>query len=181
MQNERFGDVTLKGRPLTVLGPRLQPGDRAADVILNDGGFDGARALLESTAGKIRLINVVPSLGTGICDAQTRRFNQEAAAFGDDVAVITVSVDLPFAQAEWCAAKGVDRVLMLSDHRDMAFGNAYGTHIKELRVEQRAVFVLDRDGIVRYVEYVPEIAQHPDYEAALSAVKRLLGRGSDGD
>lgn len=171
---ERFGAVTLKGKPLTVLGAALKPGDKAAEVELNDKGFDGTRKLLESTAGKIRLINVVPSLGTGICDAQTRRFNQEAANLGDDVAVVTVSVDLPFAQAEWCAARGVDRVIMLSDHRDMAFGDAYGTHIKELRVEQRSVFVVDRDGIVRYVEYVPQIGQHPDYEAALAAVKALL-------
>jgi len=179
MQTERFGDVSLKGRPLTVLGPVLKPGDRAAEVILNNKGFDGTRSLLESTAGEVRLINVVSSLGTSVCDAQTRRFNQEATALGDDVVIVTVSVDLPFAQAEWCAAKGVDRVVMLSDHRDMAFGDAYGTHIKELRVEQRSVFVVDRDGILRYVEYVPEISQYPDYDAALSAVRNLLGGSID--
>jgi thioredoxin-dependent peroxiredoxin len=181
MQNERYGDVSLRGKPLTVLGPVLKPGDRAAEVVLNDSGFDGARALLESTAGKVRLINVVSSLGTSICDAQTRRFNQEAAGLGEDVVIVTVSADLPFAQAEWCAARGVDRVVMLSDHREMAFGDAYGTHIKELRVEQRSVFVLDRDGIVRYVEYVPQIGQHPDYEAALSAVTHLLVMDPDDD
>jgi thioredoxin-dependent peroxiredoxin len=179
MQNERYGDVSLKGKPLTVLGPVLKPGDKAAEVVLSDNGFDGTRALLESTAGKVRLISVVPSLGTSVCDAQTRRFNQEASALGEDVVLITVSVDLPFAQAEWCAARGVDRVVMLSDHREMAFGDAYGTHIKELRVEQRSVFVVDRDGIVRYVEYVPQIGQYPDYEAALSAVSNLLGRNMD--
>src|SRR5512143_933001 len=140
--DERFGAVTLKGKPLTVLGPVLRPGVMAPEVALNDKGFDGTRYLLESTEGKVRLINVVPSLGTSICDAQTRRFNQEAANLGDDVVIVTVSVDLPFAQQEWCAAKGVDRVVMLSDHRDMAFGDHYGTHIKELRVEQRSVFVV---------------------------------------
>ncbi len=171
---ERFGAVTLKGKQLTVLGPVLKPGDKASDMSLNDKGFDGMRTLLGSTEGKVRLINVVPSLGTGICDAQTRRFNQEAAGLGEDVVVITVSVDLPFAQQEWCAAKGVDRVVMMSDHREMAFGDAYGTHIKELRVEQRSVFIVDRDGVIRYVQYVPEIAQHPDYDAALSAVRDVL-------
>jgi thioredoxin-dependent peroxiredoxin len=169
---ERFGAVTLKGRPLTVLGPVVKPGDGAAEVTLNDTGFDGSRKLLESTEGKVRLINVVPSLGTRICDAQTRRFNQEASGLGDGVVIITISVDLPFAQQEWCAAKGVDRVVTMSDHRDMAFGDAYGTHIKELRIEQRSVFVVDGHGLIRYVEYVPEISQHPDYEAALNAVRQ---------
>ncbi|MBE2234502.1 MAG: thiol peroxidase [Anaerolinea sp.] len=170
---ERFGAVTLKGKPLTVMGPALAVGDAAPEVTLGAKGFDGRARLLESTAGQIRLINVIPSIGTGICDAQTRRFNQEAASLGDGVAIVTVSADLPFHLAEWCAAKGVDRVVTLSDHYDMAFGDAYGTHIKELRVEQRAVFVVDADGVVRYVEYVPEIAQHPDYDKALAAAGAL--------
>jgi thiol peroxidase len=171
---ERFGAVTLKGKPLTAVGPVLQPGDVAPEVELNDKGFAGTAKLLESTAGKLRLINVIPSIGTGICDAQTRRFNQEAANLGEGVVIVTVSADLPFHLAEWCAAKGVDRVQTMSDHRAMAFGDAYGTHIKELRIEQRAVFVVDADGMVRYAEYVPEIAQHPDYESALAAVRGML-------
>ncbi len=170
---ERFGAVKHRGHPLTVFGPELAAGDPAPEVVLNPKGFAGRAGLLESTAGKIRLINVIPSIGTGICDAQTRRFNEEATGLGDDVIVVTISADLPFHLAEWCAAKGVDRVVTMSDHYDMGFGNAYGTHIKELRVEQRAVFVVDADGIIRYVEYVPEIAQHPNYEAALAAVKAL--------
>jgi thiol peroxidase len=170
---ERFGAVTLKGKPLTAVGPALSVGDAAPEVTLNPKGFDGRARLLESTAGKTRLINVVPSIGTGICDAQTRRFNEEAASLGDGVVIVTVSADLPFHLAEWCAAKGVDRVVTMSDHYDMAFGDAYGTHIKELRVEQRAVFVVDADGVVRYVEYVPEIAQHPKYDEALAAVRAL--------
>ncbi len=170
---ERFGAVTHKGKPLTVLGSVLQPGDPAPEVTLNPKGFDGSARLLESTAGKTRLINVIPSIGTGLCDAQTRRFNEEAASFGDGVVVVTVSADLPFHLAEWCAARGVDRVQTMSDHREMAFGDAYGTHIKELRVEQRAVFVVDPDDVIRYAEYVPEIAQHPDYDAALAALASL--------
>lgn len=170
---ERFGAVTLKGKPLTVMGTMLQPGAQASEVVLSSKGFDGTAPLLASTAGKIRLINVIPSIGTGICDAQTRRFNQEAAALGDGVVIVTVSADLPFHLAEWCAAKGVDRVITLSDHLAMAFGDAYGTHVKELRIEQRAVFVVDAADVVRYVEYVPEIAQHPNYDAALAAVRTL--------
>lgn len=168
---ERVGDVIRRGKALTVMGPVLKPGDKAAEVVLSDQGWDGSRALLGSTEGKVRLINVVPSLGTAVCDTQTRRFNQEAANLDEDVVILTVSVDLPFAQQEWCAAKGVDRVVMLSDHREMAFGDAYGTHIKEYRAEQRSVFVVDREGIVRYVEYVPEFGQQPDYEKALAAVR----------
>ena len=174
MLQERFGDVKLGDKPLTVLGVSLMPGDMATEVTLNDKGFDGKRKLLESTAGKIRLINVVPSLGTRVCDAQTRRFNEEAAGLGERVVVVTVSADLPFAQQEWCAAREVDRVVMLSDHIDMAFGDAYGTHIKELRLEQRAVFVVDADDVVRYVEYVPDIGQFPNYDDAHAAVRDLL-------
>ncbi|HEX9118279.1 MAG TPA: thiol peroxidase [Anaerolineae bacterium] len=171
---ERFGAVTYHGAPLTVLGPVRKPGDRAPEVTLNSKGFDGTSTLLAATAGKVRLVNVVPSLGTRICDLQTRRFNEEAAGFSPDVVVVTVSVDLPFAQQEWCAAKGVDRVTMLSDHRDMAFGDAYGTHVKEFRVEQRSVFLIDRDDTIRYVEYVGEISQHPDYDAVLQALRAGL-------
>jgi len=136
---------------------------------------DLSEVTLADSAGKVRLISVVPSLDTDICDAQTRRFNEEAVSFGDEVVVLTVSADLPFAQKRWCGAAGVDRVQTLSDHRDMNFGNAYGTHVKELRLEQRAIFVVDRDDTIRYVEYVPEIAQHPNYEAALTAVRQVAG------
>jgi thiol peroxidase len=174
MLQERMGAVTLKGQPYAVLGPVLKPGDKVAEVVLNNKGFDGMGKLLESTAGKVRLINVVPSLGSSVCDMQTRRFNEEAAGLSEAVVVVTVSVDMPHIQKEWCAAKGVDRIVMLSDHRDMAFGDAFGTHVKELRLEQRSVFVVDRDDIVRYVEYVPEITQQPNYEAAVKAVRALL-------
>ncbi|NOZ60167.1 MAG: thiol peroxidase [Calditrichaeota bacterium] len=172
MTIERKGDVTFQGNPLTVIGPKLKIGDKAPNFkILSN---ELTEVTLNSSAGKIRLISVVPSLDTGICDAQTRRFNEEAAKFGSDVVVLTVSVDLPFAQKRWCGAAGIDRVETLSDHRDMNFGNAYGTHVKELRLEQRSIFIVDKNDIIRYVQYVPEIAQHPDYEEAISALNKVI-------
>jgi thiol peroxidase len=167
------GELTHKGRPRTVIGARLNVGDKAPDFTLVANDF--SEVTLADSAGKVRLISVVPSLDTEVCDMQTRRFNQEAAAFGPDVVVLTVSADLPYAQRRWCGAAGVERVQTLSDHRDMSFGNAYGTHVKETRLEQRAVFVVDRAGIVRYVEYVPEISQQPDYDAALAALREVAG------
>ena len=173
--SERLGDVTFKGTPLTVLGPRLEVGDQAPDFALTNNLFSPQTVTLGDSAGKVRLFNVVPSLATGICDAQTKRFNEEIAQYGDKVVGYTVSVDLPIAQANWCTASGVDKMQMLSDYRTMSFGDAYGTHIKEIRIEQRAVFVVDADGTIRYVEYVPEIAQHPDYNTALAALKEVAG------
>jgi thioredoxin-dependent peroxiredoxin len=172
MAVQRRGGVTQKGKPLTVIGLELEPGNKAPDFRLL--ANDSSEVRLADSAGKVRLISVVPSLDTRVCDMQTRRFNQEAAAFGDDVVVLTVSVDLPFAQARWCGAAGVDRVQTLSDHKDMNFGNSYGTHIKDLRLEQRAVFVVDKKDVVRYAEYVPEISEHPDYEAALEALRQVV-------
>lgn len=172
---ERFGDVTHRGRPLTVLGPKLQPGDKAPNFELANNLFSTETVSLADSAGKVRLISVVPSLDTGICDAQTRRFNEEISKFGDNVICYTISVDLPPAQKRWCGNAGVERVETLSDYRSMSFGNAYGTHVKEVRVEQRAVFVVDADDTIRYVEYVPEISQHPNYEAALEALKEVVG------
>ncbi|VAW32223.1 Thiol peroxidase, Tpx-type [hydrothermal vent metagenome] len=168
---ERFGAVTLQGNKLTVRGDVLSVGDKAPDFKLT--ANDMSKVSLQDSAGKVRLISVVPSLETGICDVQTRRLNVEASALGKDVAILTVSVDIPFAQKRWCGAAGVDQVQVLSDHMDMNFGDAYGTHVAELRLEQRAIFVVDGDDTVQYVEYVPEIAQHPDYEAALTAVRQL--------
>ncbi|MCX7938974.1 MAG: thiol peroxidase, partial [Thermoflexales bacterium] len=116
------------------------------------------------------------SLDAGICDAQTRRFDEEAAKLGDQVKVITVSADLPWAQRRWLNEREAKNVVVLSDHESMAFGDAVGTHVKEMRIEQRAVFVVDKDDTIVYAEYVPEIAQHPDYDAALEAVRKLLNR-----
>lgn len=158
---------------LEVLGTHLSPGDAAPEVVLQT-GFLSPWPLLESTQGKVRLISVIPSIDTGVCDMQTRRMNQEATSLGDGVAVVTVSVDMPQAQKRWCGAAGVERVLMASDYLDMAFGQAYGTYVKLLRIEQRSLFVVDANDVVQYAEYVPVIGAHPNYEAAMQVVQSLV-------
>lgn len=169
---ERTGELTWKGKPLTVVGAQLKPGDTFPKVALT--ATDWSTVNLENLNGAVRLVSVVPSLDTGICDAQTKRFNDEAEKFGERVKVITVSSDLPWAQRRWVADAEVKNITVLSDHDGMAFGDAAGTHVKEMRIEQRAIFVVDRDGKVAYAEYVPEIAQHPDYDAAIEAVNKLI-------
>jgi thiol peroxidase len=151
----------------------LNVGDKAPECQLL--ANDLSVVNLAGSPGKLRLISVVPSLDTPVCDMQTRKFNEQIDALGDSVVGFTVSADLPFAQARWCGAAGIKRMQTLSDHRAMAFGDAYGTHIKELRLESRAVFVIDGRGVIRYVEYVKEVTDHPDYKAALTALRSLLG------
>ncbi|MGD0498655.1 MAG: thiol peroxidase [Bryobacteraceae bacterium] len=168
---ERPGATTLKGAPLTLIGPELKAGDDAPDFTLVDKGLKPVT--LKDTGNNVRIVSVVPSLDTPVCDAQTKRFN-EAAAKLPGVDILTVSVDLPFAQTRWCGAFGVDRVRMLSDHKETSFGANYGTLIKELRIESRAIFVLDRANVIRYVEYVKEVADFPNYEAALAAARSAL-------
>ncbi|WP_068786386.1 thiol peroxidase [Paenibacillus phocaensis] len=172
MAQERANVATFKGNPITLIGPELKVGDTAPDFRLNKNLLE--EATLQDYAGKIKLISVVPSLDTGVCDAQTRRFNQEAAGLGEDVVVLTVSADLPFAQARWCGAAGVDRVITLSDYKDNSFGQAYGVLIKEFALDMRAVFVLDKDNKIQYVEVLKEMTEHPDYEKPVAAVKALL-------
>lgn len=172
MAQERVNVATFKGNPITLIGPELKVGDTAPDFRLNKNLLE--EATLQDFAGKIKLISVVPSLDTGVCDAQTRRFNQEASDLGDDVVVLTVSADLPFAQARWCGAAGVDRVITLSDYKDNSFGKAYGVLIKEFALDMRAVFVVDKDNKIQYVEYLKEMTEHPDYEKPVAAVKALL-------
>jgi thioredoxin-dependent peroxiredoxin len=169
MSKERPGAVTLKGNPLTVIGAPLSVGDNAPnfELVAND----LSKVSGDQFAGKVRLISVVPSLATGICDQQTRRFNEEAANFSDNVVVLTVSSEHPWNQRSWCGAAGIDKVQVLSDHLDMSFGEAYGVYIKDLRLEQRSIFVIGQDDKVAYVEYVPEIAQFPDFDSAIAAVK----------
>jgi len=165
---ERAGATTLKGNPLTLIGPELKPGDAAPDFKLTDNSLKPVT--LKDTGNNVRIISVVPSLDTPVCDAQTKRFNEETAKL-NGVDIITVSMDLPFAQKRWCGAFGVDNVKMLSDHVDGSFGASYGTLIKELRIESRAIFVLDRKNQIRHVEYVKEVADHPNYEASLAAAR----------
>ncbi len=168
---ERLGDVTFQGNPLTAIGPKLAAGNKAPDCQLLANDLTIVR--LADSRGKVCLISVVPSLDTPVCDMQTRKFNEQLDALRDDVVGYTVSADLPFAQARWCGAAGMKRMQTLSDHRDMAFGNAYGTHVKELRLESRAVFVIDGAGVIQHAEYVKEITQHPNYDAALDVIKRV--------
>jgi thioredoxin-dependent peroxiredoxin len=165
---ERAGATTLKGNPLTLVGPELKAGDAAPDFSLVDNGLKPVT--LKDTGTQVRIISVVPSLDTPVCDAQTKRFNEEAAKL-PDLSIITVSMDLPFAQKRWCNDFQVDNVKMLSDHKDGSFGANYGTLIKELRIESRAIFVVDRNNKVVHAEYVKEVADHPNYEAALTAAK----------
>jgi thioredoxin-dependent peroxiredoxin len=169
MAQVRTGVVTFQGNPVTLVGNEVKVGDAAPDftVLAND----LTPVTLSDTKGSVRIISVVPSLDTGVCDQQTRRFNEEAASL-EGVQILTISVDLPFAQKRWCGAAGVDRVQTLSDHRDLSFGMAYGVVIKELRLLARSVFVVDKNDKVVYVEYVPEVTQHPNYEAALEAAKK---------
>jgi thiol peroxidase len=168
---ERAAATTLKGNPLTLIGPELKAGDAAPDFNLVDKGLKPVT--LKDTGNHVRIFSVVPSLDTPVCDAQTKKFN-EAAAQLPDVDIYTVSMDLPFAQSRWCGAFGVDRIKMLSDHREGSFGANYGTLIKELRIESRAIFVVDRENRIRHAEYVKEVADFPNYEAALAAVRASL-------
>ena len=168
---ERKGMITMKGNPLTLVGKEVKVGDMAPDfeVVANDMSV----VKFSSYRGKICIICSVPSLDTSVCDIETRRFNEEAGKLGSDVAVLTISMDLPFAQKRWCGAAGVKNVQTLSDYREASFGEAYGVLIKELRLLARAVFVVDKKGAIRYIQLVKEVASEPDYEAALNAVKGL--------
>jgi len=161
----------MRGNPMTLVGPELKAGDAAPDFNVVDSGLKPVT--LADTAGHVRLVSVVPSLDTPVCDAQTKRFN-EAAASLPGIDILTVSMDLPFAQKRWCGAFAVDKVKMLSDHKDASFGSNYGTLIKDLRIESRAIFVIDRNNRVSYAEYVKEVADHPNYEAALQAARNAF-------
>ena len=169
---ERAGEITIHGNPLTLVGEALNVGDPAPDVAVLDNDLNAVA--LSSFRGKVCVISAVPSLDTPVCDVETRRFNQEAAQLGNNVVVLALSTDLPFAQKRWCGAAGVDNVVTLSDHRDVSFGTAYGVLIKELRLLARAIFVVDREGVVRYILIVKEVSDEPDYDAVLAAVRDLI-------
>jgi thioredoxin-dependent peroxiredoxin len=170
--NERSGLVTLRGNPVTLVGTEIRVGDKAPDFEVV--GNDLKPVSFSSYLGKVCIISSVPSLDTPICEASTKRFNEEAAGLGADVAILTVSMDLPFAQRRWCLANAVKEVETLSDHKDASFGTSYGLLMKEVRLLARAVLVVDRSGTVRYLELVKEIGDEPDYEAALEAAKNIL-------
>lgn len=169
---ERTGIITFKGNPFTLLGPEIKVGEKAPEFIVVDNGL--VAVTLASSAGKIRVISAVPSLDTPVCDTETRRFNQEAASLPGEVLILTVSMDLPFAQKRWCGAAGIDKVITLSDYRERSFGHNYGVLIKELLLLTRAIFVVDANDTIRYIQIVPEVTSEPDYSAVISAVKELL-------
>jgi len=160
--------------PFTVSGDPVQVGQKAPAAAGRISGFSvDTFDVINDTQGKIRVLVFVPSLNTGICSAQARKFN-EVFEGNDKVVAVTISADLPFVQEQWCGAEGLDDAVMVSDHYDMAVSNAYGAHIAELRLSQRSVIVVDAEGIVRYTEYCPAIGMHPDYDAAVAAVNQLL-------
>ena len=166
---KRTGVITFAGGPLTLVGPEVKVGQQAPDFTLLDNELNVKT--LADFDGKVKVISVVPSLDTGVCDAQTRWFNQDVTKLSDDVVVLTVSMDLPFAQARWCGAAGVNNVITLSDHKDASFGQNYGFLIEELRLLSRGVVVINKDNKVTYVEYVPEVTNPVNFDAVLAAVK----------
>ena len=169
---KRTGVVTFAGNPIALLGKEVKVGDKAPAFTLLDNGL-GEKTLADY-AGKVKVISVVPSLDTGVCDAQTRWFNQNVSKLGENVVVLTVSVDLPFAQKRWCGAAGIDQVETLSDHRDRSFGENYGFILEGLRLLSRGIVVIDKDDVVRYVEYVPEVTSAVNFDAAEAATKALV-------
>ena len=168
---EYKGIVTIKGDPLTLIGSKVEVGQQAPDFEVLNGELSPVR--LSAFAGKICIISSVPSLDTPVCDVQTRRFNEEAKKLRDDVLILTISMDLPFAQKRWCGAAGIENVKTLSDHRNVSFGKAFGVLIKELRLLARSIFVVDKEGVIRYIEIVDELTHEVNYEAALKAVKEI--------
>ena len=165
--------VTLHGKPMTLVGDEMKVGMTAPDFKVTDNEMLPLK-FLRSFKGRIAVISAVPSLDTPVCDIETRRFNKEAEALGPDVNIITISMDLPFAQKRWCGAAGINRVRTFSDYQKADFGKTYGVLIKELRLLARAVFIVDRDGIIKYAQIMPEVSKEPDYEEVLHAVKALL-------
>ncbi|RKD21849.1 lipid hydroperoxide peroxidase [Ammoniphilus oxalaticus] len=166
-----MANVTFGGREVTLVGNEVKVGDKAPDFTVRQNNL--RRLTLEDSKGTVRLISVVPSIDTEVCDQQTRRFNEEAAKL-EGVTVLTVSVDLPFAQQRWCGAAGIENLQTVSDYRDRNFGEAYGVLIQDFQLLTRAIFVIDKNDTVTYVEYVPEATDHPNYEAAIEAAKKAL-------
>ena len=163
--------VTMKGNPVTLVGKEIKVGDKAPDFTVLT--TDLSPYTLKDAGNNVKIISVVPSLDTGICELQTINFNESAAEL-EDVLILTISVDLPFAQKRFCGAKGIDKVITLSDHKDLSFGLNYGFVMEELRLLSRGIVVVDRDNIVRYVEYVKEVGTHPDYDKAIEEAKKLI-------
>ncbi len=165
-------EITLNGAKLSLEGKVLSVGQKAPDFTL--AGNDLKPVSLKDFKGRAVILSAVPSLDTPTCDMETRRFNKEASALGDKAVVLTVSKDLPFAQARWCAAAGIDRVQTLSDYRNTSFATDYGILIKELFLLARAIFVIDGNGVIKYIQFVQEVSKEPDYRAVLEEVKKII-------
>ena len=157
---------------MTLVGNEIKVGDKAPDFEVVGNDLKPVKG--SSFDGKVRILSAVASLDTSVCDVETRRFNQEAGNLGDEIVILTISMDLPFAQKRWCGAAGVDKVKVLSDHKLASFGEAFGVLIKETRLLARSVFVVDREGVVRCIQIVPELGTEPDYELILKAAKELV-------
>jgi len=164
--------ITFKGNAMTLVGQQVKVGQKAPDFNLT--ANDLSNVSLKNSAGKVRVVSVIPSIDTPVCDLQTKRFNDEAGKLSAKVAVLTVSMDLPFAQKRWCGAASATNVQLLSDYKDHSFGVAYGARIKELGLLTRAVFVIDANDAIQFVEYVSEVTAHPNYDAAIAAAKKLI-------
>lgn len=171
---ERQGLITIHGNPLTLVGDEVKVGSQGPDAEVLDNDLNPVK--LSAYRGRILVISAVPSLDTPVCDIETRRFNEEAANLGPDIDLVTISMDLPFAQKRWCGAAGVTRIKTLSDHRQADFGRAYGVLIKELRLLARAIFILDREGTVQYVQLVKEVTNEPNYQEVLQALEAIVER-----
>ena len=170
--SERTGIITFKGNPFTLVGPELKVGDKAPDFNVVDNGL--APVSLANYAGKIKIISSVPSIDTPVCDTEVRKFNQGAALLPGNVVVLTISADLPFAQKRWCGAAGIDKVVMLSDYRARSFAKNYGVLIQELLLLTRAIFIVDANDVIRYIQIVPEVTSEPDYDAVIAAARTLI-------
>jgi thiol peroxidase len=169
---ERKGIVTVRGNPVALIGSEVKIGDKTPDFTVLDGDLKEVR--IGDFAGKIKVISVSASLDTPVCDMQARRFNQETTQLPDDVVILNITMDLPFAISRFCTTAGIDKIKALSDHRDASFGNLYGVLIKELRLLARSIFIIDKDGIIRYIEIVPELTNHPNYNKALDFLKKII-------
>jgi thiol peroxidase len=172
---ERKGVIQFKDRDVSIVGLDLEVGVDAKDFRVVDQNWQELNAL-EATKGMLRIIASVPSLDTSVCDRETRRFNEEASKLSEDIAILVISTDLPFAQARWCGAAGVDKVQVLSDHKYTDFGMKYACLLSEPRILRRAVFIVDRHNILKYADYMPVLSQEPDYEEVLQTAKSLLAK-----
>ncbi|KAA3648746.1 MAG: thiol peroxidase [Chloroflexi bacterium] len=170
---ERNDFYKLGDNFVTIVGSDIEVGQKAPEFTVQDQTFADL-GVLDATKGKVRILAAVPSLSTSVCDRETRRFNEEAASLSDEIAIVTISADLPFTLKSWCGAAGVDQVLVVSDHMDAEFGMKYGTLVKERRILRRAVFVVDKDDKVVYSDYMASLGDEPDYEAVLEAAKGAL-------